>query len=153
MDYLSDANLTTLPGNSQKITLKDVGEVIKYCHPCIVVIPGGSELKHLEAAHRFFQNQGLKNGDMSVLFRLDGNFGKPCNDFIRDNHLNNPLSKWTKVAFISGKVPKPLIESKINFSTILNFGISGPHHTLLNYLRNHHFVINYTLKDTDIAEL
>jgi hypothetical protein len=152
-NFLKSPDITTLPVNKEKLTISDISSIIKCSLPCLVVVPGGSELKHLQSCYQLFRDEGILPEEMTVMFRLDNDSGKDCNNFVKEYKLNSPLTSQTKIAFISGKVPKPLIESKINFSAILNLGISGVHYTLSNYLKNHHFVINYTLKETDFAGL
>lgn len=153
LKFLTSPNLTSLPEDREKLTMTDITSIVECSLPCLVVIPGGSELKHLELCYKLFQKYGISTEEMTVLFRLEGEIGKNTNSFIKENKLNNPISEKIKIVFISGKVPKPLVESKTNFSTILNFGISGVHYTLSNYLKNHHFVINYTLKESDFANV
>jgi hypothetical protein len=153
LKFLTSPNLTSLPEDREKLTMTDITSIVECSLPCLVVIPGGSELKHLELCYKLFQKYGISTEEMTVLFRLEGETGKNTNSFIKENKLNNPISEKIKIVFISGKVPKPLVESKTNFSTILNFGISGVHYTLSNYLKNHHFVINYTLKESDFANV
>jgi len=153
LKFLTSPNLTSLPEDREKLTMSDITSILECSLPCLVVIPGGSELKHLELCYTLFQKYGISPEEMTVLFRLEGETGKNTNSFIKENKLNNPILEKIKIVFISGKVPKPLVESKTNFSTILNFGISGVHYTLTNYLKNHHFVINYTLKESDFANV
>ena len=153
LKFLTSPTLTSLPEDREKLTMSDITSIVECSLPCLVVIPGGSELKHLELCYTLFQKYGILPEEMTVLFRLEGEIGKNTNFFIKENKLNNPISEKIKIVFISGKVPKPLVESKTNFSTILNFGISGVHYTLSNYLKNHHFVINYTLKESDFANV
>jgi len=150
---LADSKITNIQSSAEKLTLTDLNEIILNSLPALVVIPGGNEQQHLEFCKKMFEKSGISTDDMSVLFRLDSDRGKGCNTFIKDSKINNPISSNTKIVFISGKIPKPMIESKINFSTILNFGISGVHYMLSNYIRNHHFVINFNLREADIAEL
>lgn len=46
----------------------------------------------------------------SVLFRLDGDH--PFNSWVKENGLNNPVDKNTKIVYINdNKVPKPLVNS------------------------------------------
>lgn len=151
--YLLDSSIRVLPSGTEKLTFDDVKSIAKYNFPCLVIIPGGSEYAHLKTAIEMFQTYGMSLEEMAVLFRLDNLTGKDFNTFVKEQGLNNPLSEKIKVVFISGKIPKPLIESKIHFPLVLNFGISGVHYTLSNYLRNHHFVLNYTLKEQDFAQL
>ena len=153
LKFLTSPNLTSLPEDREKLTMSDITSIVECSLPCLVVIPGGSELKHLELCYNLFQKYRISPEEMAVLFRLEGDTGKNTNFFIKENKLNNPISEKIKIVFISGKVPKPLVESKTHFSTIVNFGISGVHYTLTNYLKNHHFVINYTLKESDFANV
>lgn len=131
----------------------DIFNVIRDSLPCLVVIPGGSELRHLEICVKILQKMQFLTEDMTVLFRLNGENGKNFNNFVKEQKLNNIISDNLKFVFVSGKVPKPLIDSKIRFSCVLNLGISGVHYTLSNYLKNHQFVINYSLKEQDFVNL
>lgn len=151
--YLLDSSVRVLPSGTEKLTFDDVKSIAKYNFPCLVVLPGGSEYAHLKTCIDMFKNSGILSEEMTVLFRLDNLTKKDFNVFVKESNLNNPLTEKIKVVFISGKIPKPLIESKINFPVIINFGISGVHYTLSNYLKNHHFVVNYTLKEQDFAQL
>jgi len=150
---LADNKITNIQSSVENLTLKDLNEIIFNSLPLLVVIPGGNEQQHLEFCKKLFEKNGISTDNMSVLFRLDGERGKGCNTYIKDSKINNAISENTKIVFISGKIPKPMIESKINFSAILNFGISGVHYMLSNYIKNHHFVINFNLREADIAEL
>jgi hypothetical protein len=144
---------TNIQADSSKFHANDLREIISNSLPTLVVIPGGNEEVHLKYCKNFFQDMGILPDDMSVLFRLESSRGKTCNTFIKESKINNPITKNTKVAFISGKIPKPMIESGLYFSSILNFGISGVHYTMSNYIKNHHFVINFNLKESDIANM
>jgi hypothetical protein len=151
--FLTTASSTTFPIDKEKTTFSDIVTILKHSLPCLVVVPGGSELRHLEICTKMIQKMNISTEEMTVLFRLDGESGKNCNNFVKDTKLNNPVNSNTKIVFISGKIPKPLLESKLNFSSILNLGISGVHYTLSNYLKNHNFVVNYSLKESDFVEL
>lgn len=144
---------TNVQADNSKFHIKDLREIISNSLPALVVIPGGNEETHLKFCKKFFQDMDILPDDMSVLFRLESSRGKDCNTFIKESKMNNPVSKNTKVVFISGKIPKPMIESRLYFSSILNFGISGVHYTMSNYIKNHHFVINFNLKESDIANM
>ena len=79
---------------------------------------------------------------MAVLFRLAAAQDQlNCNKFIHDNSLNNPISDKTTLIFVSGKIPKPLIETNKKFDLVINFGTSSAHYTLQNFLKNHHNVV------------
>jgi hypothetical protein len=122
--------------------------------PILVVIPGGNELTYLKLCKQLFEKSNILPTEMSVLFRLPANKGAECNTYIKENNLNNPITNDTKVVFISEKIPKTIIKSKIDFGLILKFGISGIHCVLSNYIKNHHFVITVNYNgDIKIANM
>jgi hypothetical protein len=124
------------------ISLDDIDSLIKYYNSILFIIPGGSELKYLRGTYEFLIEKNYIPETMSVLFRLEnGSDTLNCNKFIHDNSLNNLLSDNIKFVFISGKVPKPLIESNKKFDLVLNFGSGSAHYTLQNFLKNHHNVV------------
>lgn len=139
--------------STNDITFKDLLGMLKYNSPTLVVIPGGSELKFLRYCMAAMMRHGISSEEMSVLFRLDGQTGKIVNDIIKDSKVNNPITEKIRFFFVSGRVPKPLIESNIKIESVLNFGLSGVHYTLSNYLKNHHFVVNYKIKEPDFASM
>jgi hypothetical protein len=139
--------------DGKEVEFKDLLNTLGYNSPTLIVIPGGMELKYLRYCIRTLMKYGVPTEDMSVLFRLDGPTGKTANEIIKDSKVNNPISEKIKFFFVSGRIPKPLIESKIEISSVLNFGLSGVHYTLSNYLKNHHFVVNYKIKESDFAVL
>jgi len=136
---------------SDKLSLKQIFSIVNFSLPWLVIISGGSELKQIKLCHSMLEQNGIPANEMSTLFRLSNENGNEFNNYVKENKLNGPVSKNTKIVFISGKVPKPLIEADVNFSCILSFGILGVHYTLSNYLKNHHFVLNYALKESDFA--
>jgi hypothetical protein len=120
--------------------------IIKYLSPCLFVIPAVDELTKLEHAHSIVKDSGIDSQKMSVLFRLDSNSGSKFNDFVKNQGLNNPITEDTRIAFVSGKLPKPLIKSKIRFKSIVNLGFTNAHYTLKNYMKDHQ---NLVLFDVD----
>jgi hypothetical protein len=124
----------------------DMADLFNYNNPVVFVIPGGSELKSLTAAHTELKNMGYSDDEMSVLFRLDSSTGKITNDYIKENNLNNAISEKIKIYFVSLKLPKPLIKNNVKIGTVVVFGNNSAHHTLRNFVSNHHNVLNYTLK-------
>lgn len=128
------------------VKIDELSDTIDYIGNTVFVIPGGDEYSMLTMAHRFLQRIGIRNDQISVLFRLDGNSGKICNDYVKDNQLNNPINENIKIFFISTKVPKPLLKTSTTIDAIVNLGSTTVHYTLKNLLKNHHFVINYTTK-------
>jgi len=128
------------------VKIDELSDTIDYIGNTVFVIPGGDEYNMLTMSHRFLQRVGITNDQISVLFRLDGNSGKICNDYVKDNKLNNPIDEKIKIFFISAKVPKPLLKTSTTIDAIVNLGSTTVHYTLKNLLKNHHFVINYTTK-------
>jgi hypothetical protein len=128
------------------VVIDDLADTVNYIGNTVFVIPGGDEYNMLTKSHQFLQRMGIKNEQISVLFRLDGNTGKICNDYVKDNQLNNPIDEKINIFFISTKVPKPLLKTSTTIDAIVNLGSTTVHYTLKNLLKNHHFVINYTTK-------
>jgi hypothetical protein len=120
--------------------------VLNYLGPTLFIVPGGDELKKLQNAYAILQDIGITNKDISVMFRLDSRSDKDFNDFVKDNLLNSPVSNDTKIVFISGKIPKPLIKSKIKFNSIVNLGFTNAHYTLRDYIFNHQDIIFFDVE-------
>jgi hypothetical protein len=98
-------------------------------------------MSYLQLSLEFLEKLGVSNSDISVLFRLPKETNQAFNDFVKQEGLNNRLSENTKVIFLSGKIPKPLIESKIKTKSIINFSFYSIHHMVKNFIKNHQNVI------------
>ena len=136
--------------NGSPLIVKDrdlsaIDELISFSKNVLFVIPGGSELEHLHTVTNFLKSKNITEEQISIMFRLDSSSGKICNEFIKDNKLNSPLSEETRFICVSGKIPKPLIESNKKFDLVVHFGTNSAHYTLRNYIKNHHNVISMTL--------
>ena len=128
--------------NLEENSIQDLKIILENLSPCIVMVPGGNELSKLESAMTLIKDTEIKNSEISVLFRLPKETGSDFNQYVRDNNLNSPISDTTKVIFLSGKIPKTLIESKIKINCVINYNFYNIHYTLANFLKNHHNVIN-----------
>jgi hypothetical protein len=128
--------------NLEENSIQDLKIILENLSPCIVMVPGGNELSKLESAMTLIKDTDIKNSEISVLFRLPKETGSDFNQYVRDNSLNSPITDTTKVIFLSGKIPKTLIESKIKINCIINYNFYNIHYTLANFLKNHHNVIN-----------
>ena len=128
--------------NLEENSIQDLKIILENLSPCIVMVPGGNELSKLESAMTLIKDTEIKNSEISVLFRLPKETGSDFNQYVRDNNLNSPISNTTKVIFLSGKIPKTLIESKIKINCVINYNFYNIHYTLANFLKNHHNVIN-----------
>ena len=105
--------------------------------PNLFIVPGGLEMEKLEQAVGILKGMGVVEKNISVLFRLPTENGKNFNDFVRKMGINGPIDSETKVVFISGKLPKPLIKSGIRFNSIINLGFDSAHYTLKSFVKNH----------------
>lgn len=139
-----------LPKNGEKLTKNDLKDVINYMNPILVTIPGGSELESLKYFHKFLNDSGIPNDKISVLFRLDSSSGAICNEYVKENKLNNSISENIKIFCISGKVPKPLYSAGIEFEAVINLGKNSAHYTQRNLIKNHHCVINYLIDNATL---
>lgn len=143
---LQDSSGENLPKNGEKLSNNDLKDAINYFNNILVTIPGGSELESLKYFHNFMKELGISDENMTVLFRLDSSSGAICNEYVKANNLNNQITEKIKIFFISGKVPKPLITSGVEFDAIINLGSNSAHYTQRNLIKNHHCVINYTIE-------
>lgn len=128
--------------NLEESSLYSLNSIIKNLLPCLVIIPGGSELSILEKNYELFKKMMIDDLDMSVMFRLSNESNKEFNEFVKKNSLNNPINKNTKIVFVSNNIPKPLLESRINFESVLNYNFYSPHYKLRDFITSHHNVIN-----------
>ena len=103
--------------------------------------------------HEYLKLTRYQDEQMTVMFRLDSSSGRMCNDYIKENKLNTPLTDKVKFVFVSGKIPKPLIESGKNFDAIIHFGTNSAHYTLKNFVKSHHNVISMNLPNRKNREI
>lgn len=129
--------------------LDDLTELLNYSNNILFVIPGGTELMHLQTVHQYLKDNSIPNEQMTVMFRLDSSSGKICNDYIKENNLNGQVNDNVKFVCVSGKIPKPLIESGKQFDLVVHFGTNSAHYTLKNYIKNHHNVVSMNLDNTN----
>jgi hypothetical protein len=119
---------------------------VKYMGPCLIVIPGGSEIDTTRSAYEFLSSTGMKNSEMSVMFRLPSGPTEIFNKFVKDNELNSPITEDTKIVFVSSKLPKPVLKSKIKFNGIINLGFSNVHYTMRDFVGKHENLVFYSKK-------
>lgn len=138
--------------NGEEHDFYEFKNIINYLNPCLIVIPGGSELEHISFVYNFLKQIGIKNKEISTMFRLPSESGKDFNDYVKINQINSPISEKTKVVFISSKLPKPIIESQIKFHTLINLGIGGVHYTIREFVANHENII-FFVKNNNQREM
>jgi hypothetical protein len=142
MDFLNENPGTTFSVNLDVDSISGLADIVKYLSPCVFIIPGGSEIEKVTASLDMLKLAGISNNEISILFRLPKQTGEKFNEFVRDNKLNNPITKNTKVVFISSKLPKTIIDPNIKFNCIVNFNFYSVHYTIREFIKNHHNVIN-----------
>ena len=131
--------------DSTTTDIKCLADFVKYLSPTVFIVPGGSELEKLKMISEFVKSMEISSEEVSVLFRLASTKNSEFNEFVRELKYNNPLSEKTKIAIVSDKIRKPIIQSKIKFHSIINFGtISGAHVTMRNFIRMNENLINYS---------
>lgn len=140
--FLKCQNTNDFMVNLEESTLSSVSTIVKNLLPCLIIIPGGSELEILEKNFDLLKHIGIDSQHISVMFRLSNETNKEFNDFVKKNSLNNPIDTNTKIVFVSNNIPKPLLESRINFESVLNYNFYSPHYKLRDFIINHHNVIN-----------
>lgn len=100
--------------NNKEYTIENLIESVfeLYRFPLLVVLDEKNCYSSLINFHSTFRGI-ISNESCSVLFRLDNDAeGTEFNQYVRNNRLNNPVDKDTKIVYISNnKLPKPLIQS------------------------------------------
>jgi hypothetical protein len=142
IDFLKKDFDSSFALDLEKYSLHSLQDVVKCLYPCIVVIPGGTELEKLKSSIDFLKDIGISESEMSVMFRLAKDKGDAFNKFVKDEKLNSPITELTKAVFVSGKIPKVVIESKKHFNCVLNFNFYNIHHTVREYIKWHQNVIH-----------
>jgi hypothetical protein len=142
MDFLNQNPGTLFTIDLEENTFSDVVDLVKFIGPTVFVIPGATELEKTSNTVEHLLANGIAKEEISVLFRLPKETGEKFNTYVKDMGLNNPISANTRAVFVSGKVPKPMIDSGIQFESIVNFSIYSVHYTLQTFIKNHHNVIH-----------
>lgn len=144
LDFLRADATQHIDVDAAKHPLSDLDDIFRHGGPCLIIIPGGNELAHLQQFYSHLMSLGFSNNELSVLFRLPNNTGKNFNDFVRTNQLNSSISEDTKFVFISAKVPKPVLESGIVFGSTISLSKTAAHYTLKTYFHQKNFLIFYS---------
>lgn len=132
--------------NCKNNDMNNLADIVKYMNPCIFIVPAGDEMLKMSQAFDCLKNLGIKNTEMSVMFRMAKENGKEFNDFIKGNMLNSPITQDTKIVFISGKMRKAVAESKIKFHSAIHLGSVSAHYTIRNLLQNQENLVYFSPK-------
>lgn len=144
--FLTSDKDSSLEVDSAKEPVQCLADLVKYMQPCLFIIPGGSELVKTKLIYNFLKEQGYKEEEMSVLFRLPSETGKEFNNFVKNSGLNNPITDATKFVFVSIKLPKPVVKSKMKFQCVISLGRSNVHYTIREFFKNRQNLIYYCEK-------
>lgn len=133
----------------EKFTLKmndiqhsDISYLVKNLYPCLVIIPASETLNFLQKTLKIINEAGFSMSDCSVMFRLPNATDKDFNQFVKDQKLNNPIHENTKVVFVSGKITKPVFESRLYFHSVLSYNSIFPHYGMNNFLKHQGNIIS-----------
>ncbi len=129
--------------DSTKESIDCLKDIVNHMSPCLFVIPGGSELEKTKMIYNFLTGLGYSYDEMSVMFRLPSSDGKNFNDFVKNCCLNNPITEKTKFIFVSIKLPKPVLKSKMKFNSVVSLGRTNVHYTIRDFFKNRENLIYY----------
>ena len=141
--FLSSESFKHLEIDSTETPVQCLTDIVKYTQPTMFIIPGGSESVKTKMIYNFLTSIGYTSNDMSVMFRLPSSDGKDFNEFVKNCGLNNPISDKTKFVFVSIKLPKPIIKSKLRFNSVISLGRSNVHYTIREFFKNRQNLIFY----------
>lgn len=141
--FLEEENTSGFHVDSKTNPIECLTDIVKNTEPTLFVIPGGLELSKLKLVVGFLRTLGYAESEMSVMFRLPSSTGKEFNEFVKNNQLNNPISEKTRFVFISIKLPKPVLESKMIFNSVISLGHSNVHYTVREYFKNCQNLVYY----------
>jgi len=137
--------------NSEQIPIFEFEDILKYGGPCLILIPGGSELELTKKWTEFALKIGINIEDISVMFRLP-NEQASFNQYVKNIGLNNPIIDNTRIVFVSTKITKPLVKSNIKFNTAINLGYYNYlHFTMTTMVESVPNLIHYSLKEPTTA--
>lgn len=129
--------------DSSKEHIDCLKDILMHMNPCLFVIPGGTELEKTRLIYNFLTKIGFTNDEMSVMFRLPNAEGKNFNEFVKNCGLNNPITEKTKFVFVSIKLPKPVLQAKLKFNSVVSLGRSNVHYTIRDFFKNRENLIYY----------
>lgn len=145
-EFLKSAANESIHVDPEISPILSLTDVIKFMGPSLFIIPGVDEFENIKKSFNFLTEIGIKNEEISVMFRLPSDTNENFNNFVKEHRLNSPLSEKTRVAFVSGKLPKPILKSKMKFHCVVNMGFPNVHYTLKDFVKNHENVVFFTHK-------
>jgi hypothetical protein len=157
LDFLNHNSKQHFYVNSKNHRFEELKSLLSYLTPTVVLVPAGEEYNKLTSIYDSLKTMGYDDSEMSVLFRLSSDSGSKFNDFVKNHHLNDPISDRTKFVFICTKVPKTILKSNVQFKSLINLGYVNVHYTIKEYMKNCQNVVYYSdknpTKETNFANL
>lgn len=138
---------TPLWFNCEEVAIDGFENLLKHGGRAIVIVPGGNEIMHMKQWNELCQRIGIKNSEISVLFRLP-NEQADFNHYVKEQELNNPIDEDTRMVFVSTKITKPLIKSGVKFNTVINLGYYNyMHFSMSTVVDNARNLVYYSMKE------
>lgn len=144
-----ESNIKNRPWfNSEEIGISEFAtDLLTFSDKILIVIPGGSELQLTRKWVNFANSLGIKNSEMSVMFRLPNNQAD-FNQYVKDEELNNPVDDSIKIVFVNTKITKPVVKSNIKFDVVINLGYYNyMHYTMETLVENAPILVYYNIKE------
>ena len=112
--------------------------------PILIILPENQAEDILRKSYETFKNI-IPSSEITVMFRFDNDTGKSFNTFIQEKGIGSPLDKSKKIVYISSnKVPKPLIESKMNFKCAIQYSEVRPNINVKLFFQQQELSIHYS---------
>ena len=143
--FLNSSESMDLEINGDEHGIEIFDELIDLLTPTLIIIPPGSEIVHLRKWWTYLSAKNFTKNQISVMFRTDNTVDRIFNELIKEQGLNSPVTEDTKFVFVSHKLPKPIVKSKIDFKLVINLGaLPGVHYSLQSYLADFPDQVKYT---------
>lgn len=111
--------------------------------PLLVVVSPENALKDVKDVYESLKGKA-RSEEISVLFRLDNDTNAKFNNFVKNNHINSPISKNTKIAVIGkDKLPKPLLKAGWYPRSVLRVGSTRIQPKIDQWIYDCDLVIHY----------
>lgn len=144
IDFLKSSPSNPFQVNCEITPISSMTALVQYMSPCLFVLPGGSELEKLQLGYSFVKSIDVADTAISVMFRLPNETNNTFNKFVKEHRLNSAITEDTKIVFISSKLPKTVLKSKIQFNSVINLGFGGVHYTIRDYVGTHHNLVYFS---------
>jgi hypothetical protein len=153
MDFLlkTKKNLVISKNNADSLSRVFKHIVLIDQWPIVVILPDFESVdKTLEQWHRGLLDWGIKNTDISVLFRSQKN--KIFNEYIASNQLNNFVSESTKIVFIKHKIPKILYNINFKPKIVITTSKYHAHYSTQKLVDSHPCMLYYTDQISEVSD-